>query len=59
MSNVLITGAAGGFGKLTVAALVKAGHKVAGTVRDANGRNKAAAAVCPRTMPLCPPSSPA
>ena len=44
MSNVLITGAAGGFGKLTVAALVKAGHKVAGTVRDANGRNKAAAA---------------
>jgi len=43
MSNVLITGAAGGFGKLTVEALIKAGHKVAGTVRDVQGRNRKAA----------------
>ncbi|MFN0064284.1 MAG: SDR family NAD(P)-dependent oxidoreductase [Myxococcaceae bacterium] len=43
MSNVLITGATGGFGKLTVEELIKAGHKVVGTARDAGGRNRAAA----------------
>lgn len=44
MSNILITGAAGGFGKLTVEALVKAGHKVAASMRDMDGRNAAAKA---------------
>ena len=42
--NILVTGASSGFGSLIVADLVKAGHKVAGTVRDPNGRNKEAAA---------------
>ena len=30
--NILITGAGGGFGKLTTLALVEAGHTVAGTL---------------------------
>ncbi|MEM8950981.1 MAG: SDR family oxidoreductase [Pseudomonadota bacterium] len=42
--NVLVTGANGGFGNLIVTDLVKAGHKVAGTVRDPEGRNAEAAA---------------
>jgi len=42
MSNILITGAAGGFGKLTVEALLNAGHSVAASMRDINGRNRAA-----------------
>ena len=42
--NILVTGASSGFGSLIVADLVKAGHKVAGTVRDPKGRNKEAAA---------------
>ncbi|MEM8553510.1 MAG: SDR family oxidoreductase [Pseudomonadota bacterium] len=40
--NILITGASGGFGALMVADLIKAGHRVAGTVRDPNGRNASA-----------------
>ncbi|MBO9403324.1 SDR family oxidoreductase [Shimia sp. R9_3] len=41
--NILITGASSGFGKLIVAELLKAGHQVAGTVRDPKGRNAEAA----------------
>ncbi|MEM6762561.1 MAG: SDR family NAD(P)-dependent oxidoreductase, partial [Pseudomonadota bacterium] len=37
--NILITGASGGFGTLFATDLVKAGHNVVGTVRDAKGRN--------------------
>jgi len=43
MKNVLITGAAGGFGMITIDALLAAGYKVTGAMRDTNGRNKAAA----------------
>lgn len=41
--NILITGASSGFGSLMVADLVEAGHRVAGTVRDPEGRNAKAA----------------
>ncbi|MBO9475706.1 SDR family oxidoreductase [Shimia sp. R10_1] len=41
--NILITGASSGFGKLIVAELLKAGHQVAGTVRDPKRRNAEAA----------------
>ncbi|MEM8591176.1 MAG: SDR family NAD(P)-dependent oxidoreductase [Pseudomonadota bacterium] len=37
--NILITGAAGGFGELIVTGLVGADHTVVGSVRDPNGRN--------------------
>lgn len=41
--NILVTGANSGFGKLIVTDLVKAGHRVAGSVRDPQGRNAEAA----------------
>lgn len=41
--NVLITGAGGGFGKLTVTALINAGHSVVASLRDVSGRNRQAA----------------
>lgn len=44
MAKILITGAAGGFGSLTIQQLVKEGHIVVGTVRDIEGRNKSKAA---------------
>lgn len=40
MSNILITGVASGFGRLTTQALLKAGHRVAGSMRDVRGRNR-------------------
>ncbi|MEM8878097.1 MAG: SDR family oxidoreductase [Pseudomonadota bacterium] len=42
--NILITGASSGFGNLIIGDLVKAGHRVVGTVRDPEGRNAEAAA---------------
>lgn len=41
--NILITGASSGFGSMMAADLVKARHKVVGTVRDPEGRNAEAA----------------
>lgn len=43
LQNVLITGAAGGFGAITIAALLQEGFTVTGAMRDINGRNKQAA----------------
>jgi NAD(P)-dependent dehydrogenase (short-subunit alcohol dehydrogenase family) len=43
MAKVLITGATGGFGTLITKQLLNDGHKVAGTARDIQGRNRAAA----------------
>jgi NAD(P)-dependent dehydrogenase (short-subunit alcohol dehydrogenase family) len=41
--KILITGASGGFGKLTVEKLIANGHKVVAGMRDVSGRNKASA----------------
>jgi len=42
--KVIITGANGGFGKLSVLTLLQKGHQVVATMRNINGRNKDAAA---------------
>lgn len=42
--NILLTAANSGFGRLIAADLIKAGHRVAGSVRDPQGRNSQAAA---------------
>lgn len=43
MSKILITGANGGFGALTVKTLLKQGHIVVSTMRNTESKNKAAA----------------
>lgn len=40
MAQVLITGASGGFGKLTVEALIKKNHQVAASMRGVKDKNK-------------------
>ena len=48
--KVLITGASGGFGKLTVLALLKNGYSVATAMRDVENRNKIIAAELAKTQ---------
>ncbi|MCB9233730.1 MAG: SDR family oxidoreductase [Bacteroidia bacterium] len=43
MSKILITGANGGFGALTVKTLLSQGHSVVATMRNTDSKNKAAA----------------
>jgi NAD(P)-dependent dehydrogenase (short-subunit alcohol dehydrogenase family) len=43
LKNILITGASGGFGTVTIDALLKEGYTVTGAMRDIKGRNKQAA----------------
>ena len=43
--NILVTGASGGFGTLITKALIRDGHTVVGSLRDAAGRNQANAQV--------------
>ena len=38
--KILITGANGGFGKLTAKTLLEKGHQVAASMRNVEGRNK-------------------
>ena len=38
--NVIVTGASGGFGALTVKSLLHNGHKVAASMRNVNGKNQ-------------------
>ncbi|MAY84443.1 MAG: hypothetical protein CMP59_09960 [Flavobacteriales bacterium] len=38
--NVIVTGASGGFGALTVKTLLSNGHKVAASMRNINSKNK-------------------
>ena len=40
MSKILITGANGGFGALTVKTLLKQGHSVVATMRNIESKNK-------------------
>jgi NAD(P)-dependent dehydrogenase (short-subunit alcohol dehydrogenase family) len=42
LNNVLITGAAGGFGAVTIDALLAEGYTVTGAMRDVGGRNRQA-----------------
>lgn len=41
--NIIVTGANSGFGQIIVADLLKAGHRVVGSMRDIDGRNAAIA----------------
>jgi len=45
LQNVLLTGAAGGFGTAILDALLTAGYTVTGAMREASGRNKQAAEI--------------
>lgn len=40
MSKVIVTGASGGFGALTVKSLLNNGHEVAASMRNSESKNK-------------------